>query len=111
MFNTVVIHSSPDKAALLRAMVAATGQLQILREFTNVPSPYEMARVLNAMAPDVVLIDFGMGQPALQIAARIAEQAPQTAVVGFGATTDLAMLAKQVGFHALVPANGGIEDL
>jgi pilus assembly protein CpaE len=111
MFNTVVVHSSPDKAAVLRAMVAATGQMQILRDFTSVPSPYEMIRVLNAMAPDVVLIDFGMGQEAIQMAAGIAERSPKTAVIGIGATADLAMMATRVGFHALVPANGGIEDL
>ena len=111
MFNTVVIHAGPERAALLRAMVASTGQLQILREFTAAPSQYEISRMLNSMAPDVVLIDFGLGQQTLQCAAKIAEYAPQTAVVGFGATADLAMLAKQVGFHALVAANGGTEDL
>ena len=111
VYNTVVIHADPDRAAVLRAMVAATGQLQILREVMGLPSPYELARVLNTMSPDVVLIDFRIGQPALECAALIVEHAPQTAVVGYGPANDLAMLARQVGFQALVPANGGTEDL
>lgn len=111
MFNTVVIHADPDRAAVLRAMVAATGQLQLLREMMDIPSPYELARVLNSMSPDVVLIDFRIGQRALECAASIVEHAPNTAVVGFGPTNELALLARQVGFQALVPANGGTEDL
>ncbi|MBL0160747.1 MAG: hypothetical protein IPP47_27230 [Bryobacterales bacterium] len=111
MFNTVVIHGSPEKAAVLRAMAAATGQLQILRELMGAPSPYDLARMLNAMSPEVVLIDFAIGQSALQCAASIAEHAPQTAVVGFGAPSDLAALARQIGFQALVPAHGGAGEL
>jgi pilus assembly protein CpaE len=111
MFNTVVIHAGPEKAAVLRALVASTGQLQVLREFTAAPSPYEISRMLNTMSPDVVLIDFGLGQQALEYAARISDFAPQTALVGFDATPDLAMRAKQVGFHSLVAAHGGTEDL
>ena len=61
----------------------------------------------NAMSPEVVLIDFAIGQSTLQCAASIAEHAPQTAVVGFGAPSDLAALARQIGFQALVPAHGG----
>ena len=111
MFNTVVIHADSDKAAMLRAMVAASGQLQLLREMTGVPSPYELSRMLNSMSPDVVLIDLATGQQGLQCAVHITEQAPQTAIVGYRATADLATLARQVGFHALVSAHGGTEEL
>lgn len=111
MFNTAIIHARPEKAPLLRAMAAATGQLQLLREFTSAPNAYEFSRMLNSMSPEIVLIDFGVGQVALEFAAKIAEYAPHTAVVGYGATADLASLAKRVGFHSLVAANGGTEDL
>ncbi|HEY3439912.1 MAG TPA: hypothetical protein VGK29_04140 [Paludibaculum sp.] len=111
MFNTVVIHGSPEKAAVLRAMAAATGQLQILRELMGAPSTYDLARMLNALSPDVVLIDFGIGHSALHCAADIVERAPHTALVGFGAPADLAALARQIGFQALVPANGDAGEL
>lgn len=92
-------------------MVAATGQLQVLREFTSEPSPYELSRMLNTLSPDVILIDFGLGPAALDCATKIVAQAPHSAIVGFGAPSDMARIAKQAGVHALVVAHGGTEDL
>lgn len=111
MFDTIVIHASPDKAAVLRALAAASGDLQILRELTTLPGAYELSRLLNTLSPDLVLIDLAVGHEALQRVAQIAEHSPQTAVVGYGADASLALAAQQRGVHAVVPLNGRVADL
>ena len=109
MFNALVIHSAPDRAPLLRALVADTGQLLVMREYLTVPSSYELSRILNSLGPDIVVLDFSSGREALDSAILIRQWMPHLALVAFGGTSDLTMLARQVGFTA-VPGSASNTD-
>lgn len=111
MFNALVIHSSADRAPLLRALVADTGQLLVMREYLSVPSSYELSRIMNSLGPDIVVLDFSGGREALDSAILIRQWSPGTAVIGFGGTSDLTILARQVGFSAIPGSESNTESL
>ena len=56
MFSALIFAAGPERVPYVRALAAATGQLQVLREFSSVPSAYELARLINTVDPDIVLM-------------------------------------------------------
>ena len=111
MFNALVIHSAPDRAPFLRALVADTGQLSVMREYLSIPSSYELSRILNSLGPDIVVLDLSGGREALDSAILMRQWMPQMPLVGFGGTSDLTMLARQVGFTAVQGGSTDTNDL
>jgi MinD-like ATPase involved in chromosome partitioning or flagellar assembly len=110
MFQAVVIQASPDEAPLLRAMATATGLVSVIREVPAPPGGYELARLLNSTAPDLVLIDL-RGAAALECALSIAGISPDSAIVGFACPPSLASAARHAGCGALTPPGASVEDL
>lgn len=111
MFSALVIHASPEQAPLLRAMVADTGQILVMRELTSPPGNYELSRLLNTLVPDIVLLDMSGGDISLDCAARITELAPSTPLLGFACPPQLQQIAKQVGFSVTLPSIASTDDL
>lgn len=110
MFQAIVIQASPGEAPLLRAMAAATGLVSVMRELPAPPGSYELSRLLNSVAPALVLIDL-RGAAAFECVSRIAEIAPACAIAGFACPSSLVSAARQAGCGALVPPGASIEDL
>ena len=110
MFHAIVIHASHLDSALLRAMVAATGLIDVIRELPAPPGAYELSRLLNTVAPAAVLIDLRSAS-AFECAARIRETAPGCAVIGFACPPDRLPLARQAGCGALAPLCSSPGDL
>jgi MinD-like ATPase involved in chromosome partitioning or flagellar assembly/CheY-like chemotaxis protein len=111
MFSALIFAAGPERVPYVRALAAATGQLQVLREFSSVPSAYELARLINTVDPDIVLMDLRLGQSGFECAARIRECSKRAAIVGLGGESDLGALARQVGFSTVVGPHSSADDL
>ena len=111
MFHTIVIHSSPDDAPVLRALAAATGLVQVVRELPAPPGNYELSRLLNTLAPSLVLIDLRRGTDGLDCAARVREYAPGAAIIGYACAPAHSAMARQLGVGAMVPVGAGSDEL
>lgn len=111
MFHAIVIHASHQDAPLLRALVAAAGLIDVVRELPAPPGPYELSRLLNTLAPALVLLDLRGDGPALECASRIRAWAPGSSIVGFACPPERASAARDAGCGALVPLAASAEEL
>ena len=92
-------------------MIAATGQLTVMRELPASASRYEVARLLNTLLPDLVILDLSGGHGSLDSLALVREVAPQTPVIGLGCTPEVSLLAKHLGAAGLASSDSSPEDL
>lgn len=111
MFNAVVILGGPESAPLVRSLVAATGQVTVMRELPAPPGDYELARILNSLLPDLVFLDLSGGQQALECMARIRELAPRTPVIGLGCSPETRLLARHLGAAGLASPDCSPDEL
>lgn len=111
MFNALVILGNPETAPMARAAAAATGLVNVMRELHAAPGRYELARLLNALVPDLVLIDLAGGREALECAALVREFSPRTAVVGLGCAPDARPLAPPAALDAVTASGCSPEEL
>lgn len=111
MFHAVVILGRAESAALIRSVIAATGQVTVMRELPAPPGDYELARLLNSLLPDLVFIDLSGGQDALECMARVRELAPRTPVIGLGCGAEAKLLARHLGAAGLAAPDCSPEDL
>lgn len=111
MFNGLVILGNPETAPMVRAAVAATGLVTVMRELPSFPGRYELARLLSALSPDLVVIDMSAGADAFECAARIRELSPGTPLVGVGCSRETRLLATQAGPEVSVSTECTPEEL
>lgn len=111
MFHAVVILAGAEAAPLLRSLIAATGQVTVMRELPALPGDYELARLLNSLLPDLVFVDLSSGQASLECLARIREHAPRTPVIGMGCSPDTRLLARHLGAAALAAPDCSPDEL
>lgn len=111
MFNAVVILGNAESAPLIRSLIAATGQVTIMREVAAPPGDYELARLVNSLLPDLIFIDLSSGQQALECMARIREFAPRTPVIGLGCSAETRLLARHLGAAGLAAPDCSPDEL
>jgi Flp pilus assembly CpaE family ATPase len=111
MFNAVVILGSAESAPLIRSLLAATGQVTVMRELPAPPGRYELARIVNSLLPDLIFIDMSGGQEALECMARIHEMAPQIPVIALGCNAEGRMLARHLGAAAFSAPDCSPDEL
>jgi pilus assembly protein CpaE len=111
VFNALVILANPETAPMARAVVAASGLVNIVRELQAAPGRYELGRLLNTLAPDLVLIDLAGGAGALECASLVREFSPQTAIVGLGCSREARLLAMSAGLDAVTASGCSPEEL
>lgn len=111
MFNAVVILGNAESAPLIRSLIAATGQVTVMREMPAPPGDYELARIVNSLLPDLVFLDLSGGQQALECMARIRELAPRTPVIGLGCSPETRLLARHLGAAGLASPDCSPEEL
>ncbi len=82
-----------------------------MRELPAPPSDYELARILNSLLPDLILVDLSGGQEALECVVRIRELAPRTPVIGLGCSPETRLLARHLGAAGLAAPDCSPEEL
>lgn len=111
MFNAVVILGNTESAPLIRSMLAATGQVTVMRELPAPPGGYELARLIHSLLPDLVFVDLTGGQTALECMARVKELSPETPVIGIGCNAEARLLARHLGAAGLAAPDCSPEEL
>jgi Flp pilus assembly CpaE family ATPase len=111
VFNAVVILGSAESAPRTRSLVAATGQVTVMRELPAPPGDYELARILNSLLPDLVFLDLTGGQDALECMARVRELSPKTPVIGLACSTEARLLARHLGAAGLAAPDCTPDEL
>lgn len=111
VFNAVVILGSAESAPLMRSLIAATGQVTVMRELPAPPNDYELARTVNSLLPDLIFIDLSGGQQALGCMARLRELSPRTPVIGLGCSPEARLLARHLGAAGLAAPDCSPEEL
>jgi len=81
MLKGVVICPDADLSAELKDVLQDTHRVAIVRELRQYPGPVELIRFVRAAAPEVVFLSVADRKSALEMAARITEQAPGTQIV------------------------------
>jgi len=83
----------------------------VVREFSSIPGNYELTRLINTLAPDLILLDLDSGRPAFECAARIHGWSPRTAVIGYGGTPGMQHAVHHACISTVVAPHGQTEDL
>jgi Flp pilus assembly CpaE family ATPase len=111
VFQALVILGSTESAPLVRSLIAATGQVTVMRELPAPPGGYELARLLHTLLPDLVFVDLTGGKAALECMARLKELSPQTPVIAVGCSAEARLLARNLGGAGLAAPGCSPEEL
>ena len=84
MFTAIVLSPDIEAAKGLQLLADESGQVSIQKAITQMSQSYELVRALNSYDPDLVFLDIGDWNLAVQVGAQIRSVRPQTAIVGFG---------------------------
>jgi len=85
MFSAIVLTGECGPAEAIERLAVDSGLVSVLRTLTHLPQAYELARLLNSYAPEIVFLDLSDWEAARPLAAEIVSRAPTTVVIGFGA--------------------------
>ena len=110
MFSTIIIHSGSNRAHTLRYLAASSDCTEVVRDLDHNPGEHELKRLVGALEPEVVLVDLGSTE-SLSCASNVRAVHPKAAVIGYGATLEVALMAPRVGFDAVLAENASPEDL
>ena len=113
MFSAVIIANPGDAAETLGRLVSDSPLVALDRAFSQLPSPYEAARIMNGLSPDIVFLDLSELDQAVAVASEIRSHSPNTAVIGFGALTDpdLCDALAKVGIHGVLGTTPYLSDV
>lgn len=84
MFTAIVITPEKPLAEGLERLAVECGQVTVYKSLPRYPMPYELTRLLNSCDPDLVFLDIGDWEQAAAIAAKVRDDFPRTATIGFG---------------------------
>lgn len=83
MFSALLISPTPERSLVIKTAAQDSGRLLLCRIIEEYPQGFTVARLLHALAPEIVLLDLHERQAALGCARAIREYSPKTPVVGF----------------------------
>ncbi len=111
MISVVVIAPSAELTGYLESLCASVGRLRITRTFSVYPAAYEVAQLMNAAEPDVLLLELGASEEALQVAREARVSHPGAVILGFlpGHDPDLSRKAEGAGVNELLFAPFGAD--
>jgi pilus assembly protein CpaE len=87
MFNTIVF-ARDARAKLIQGMACKSKVVRISKTIRPFPSLYELARLLNCFAPELVLLELDPFDDALKLASQIRAMCPAARIIGIGETYD-----------------------
>ncbi|MBK9171157.1 MAG: hypothetical protein IPM24_27375 [Bryobacterales bacterium] len=84
MLTAILISTDPALGSVLEELAVLTGQVSFRQHFEKFPSRYELARVLNSYQPELVFVDLGRWEAAIELTGWVRQHDTKIAVVGFG---------------------------
>jgi MinD-like ATPase involved in chromosome partitioning or flagellar assembly len=88
VLNAVLFIADPNMAALLRGMAGTSNEFTIDSIVEMTSAGYQLARTLNTVAPDVILLEMTEAERDLDLAAALHRHSPDVPLVGL-ASRDL----------------------
>src|SRR5262245_56576911 len=85
MFKAILLVQDDDFGAALEKLALDSKQVSFVKNLDRIPSPKELARVLETHPADLLFLDLSDLPTALAAAAEIHDHTPETAIIGFGA--------------------------
>src|SRR2546428_5219775 len=85
MFNAILLVASDSTCAAVENLAAESKLICFQKALTRFPQAFELSKILNTLAPDLVFLDLSVWESALAAAADIHQLSPHTPVIGFGA--------------------------
>ena len=85
MFSAVLLVHDDTSSAAIESLAKESQQVFFQKTLNRYPQAFELARILNTFAPDLVFLDLSDWESAQAAAADIRTIAPHTAIIGFGA--------------------------
>src|SRR5258708_4747277 len=85
MFNALLLVQDDNACAAMEKLALESNQVSFQKTLERFPPASELARLLNAAAPDLVFLDLSEWDSALEVAADLRAQSPHIPVIGFGA--------------------------
>ena len=85
MFRAIVLAHDGMAAQTIEQLALESREVQVLRSFESFPRGHELARLLNAQAPELIFMDLSDFTVAAGLAAEIRDYSPKSAIIGFGA--------------------------
>jgi Flp pilus assembly CpaE family ATPase len=104
MISAVVIAPSAELAGYLESLCTSVGQFRVTKTFRVYPVAYEVAQAMNAADTDVLLLELGVSEEALQVAREARVSRPEAVILGFLPSHDpgLARKAEGAGVNELL---------
>jgi len=106
MFSSLVCTPDTTYSAVLAELAIASRQVSIYRTLDRYVQPFELVRLMNTVAPEIVFLDFEQPHRALEIWETVRQLSPETAVIGFrpgGLLTFTSIPPQQIA-HAWLPS-------
>jgi len=85
MFISILLIEDRAASDALEQLAVESKQVVVARIINQFPSHYELVRVLNTHAPELVFLELTDWERALPLVNTIHSHSPETAIVGFGA--------------------------
>ncbi|MCP5114381.1 MAG: AAA family ATPase [bacterium] len=113
MFDAVIFASQGDAAETLRRLVTDSPLIALDRGCDQLPSPYEAARIMNGVSPDIVFLELSDLDQAVSVAAEVRRFSSNTAVIGFGifASQELRDSLAKSGIHDVLGSAASEGDV
>ena len=104
MVNAVIIAPSADLAGYLESLCASVGRFQITKSLPAYPAAHEVAQMMNAFDTDVLLLELGVPDEAMQVAREARVSRPELVILGFlpSHDPDAARKAEAAGVNELL---------
>jgi pilus assembly protein CpaE len=105
----------PNRALVdyLNELVGQIGDLFVYKTLHSYPGPHELMQLLNVFTPEVVFLELGSPELALELVREIRSCYPKTAIIGFCSRLEpeSAAQAKQAGVNEVAAVPCPQEDL
>ena len=85
MFSAVLFFKDQGVSVALENLAFESKQVAFQRTLGHYPQTFELTKILNTYAPDLIFLDLSDWETALAQASAIRALAPHSAIVGFGA--------------------------
>ncbi len=85
MLSVIVIAADEDRLLSIQALIRGSGRTRMMRSYNRYPDSPSMIRLVRAVNPEVVVLDFHQRTVAAELARQIYRISPRTAILAFGA--------------------------
>lgn len=85
LLSVIVIAADEERLLAIQGLVRGSGRTRMLRSYNRYPDAPSTIRLVRAVNPEVVILDYQQRAAAVELARQIYRISPRTAILAFGA--------------------------